>query len=270
MVRRFVSRGLPRGLGLCLLMSWVVSSAAAQAPEPSAAQVPAQPPTPAAPSPEATATQVDRVVAVVDEDPVLASDLERVIRLKLVAPQAGEGEQAFRRRVLEQLIDDRLRFHEIDRFGFQQVPVEDIERQVDEIRSRFASREEFERELAALDLDLESLRQLVARQLLVLDYVEERLGARVFVTPEDVRTYYETVLAPEAAGHGQAAPPLDEVRDQIYRLLREQRLNQEIDLWTEELRAQADIVNSFDREDRPLPPVVHRILSPGAPPAPPG
>jgi peptidyl-prolyl cis-trans isomerase SurA len=209
---------------------------------------------------------VDRVMAVVDEDPILASDLERVIRLKLVERAAGESDQALRRRVLEQMIDDRLRFHEIDRFGFQQVPVEQIASQVEEIRSRFPNPQDLDRELAALDLDLAALRQLVARQLLVLDYVEERLGPRVFVSPDDVRDYYDTTLTSEAARRGAAPPPLDDVRDQVRSLLREQRLNQEIDRWTEELREQADIVSFIDREDRRLPPVVHRITQPATPP----
>ncbi|HYH44747.1 MAG TPA: hypothetical protein VEG34_03620 [Thermoanaerobaculia bacterium] len=205
---------------------------------------------------------IDRVVAVIDEDPILASDLDRVVALRFYERQEGESEPAFRRRVLDLMIEDRLRFHELDRFGFEQVPVDEIERQVERIRQRFASPEELERQLAAHDTTIESLRQLVTRQLLVLNYVEERLGPRVFVTPEDIQAYYDRTLAPEAARHGQAPPPLDEVREQIRELLRQQKLNQEIDHWTEELRREADVANLFDREDRPLPPVVHRINEP--------
>ncbi len=111
-------------------------------------------------------------------------------------------------------------------------------------------------------MSIESLRQLVTRQLLVLNYVEERLGPRVFVTPEDTQAYYDRTLAAAAARHGEPPPPLDEVREQIRELLRQQKLNEEIDRWTEELRRQADVANYFDREDRPLPPVVHRITEP--------
>ena len=86
---------------------------------------------------------IDRVVAVVDEDPILASDLDRVVALASRAPRAGEDEAAFRRRVLDLMIEDRLRFHEIDRFGFDQVPVDEIERQVESSASSFASTRRF-------------------------------------------------------------------------------------------------------------------------------
>ena len=53
-------------------------------------------------------------------------------------------------------------------------------------------------------MNLGALRQLLTRQILVLAYVEERVGPRVFVGLEDIRRYYETVLAPEAGKSGQA------------------------------------------------------------------
>ena len=61
---------------------------------------------------------VDRIVAVVDEDPILSSDLDRAVGLGLIDRQPGESELAFRRRVLDLLLEERLRAHEIDRFGF--------------------------------------------------------------------------------------------------------------------------------------------------------
>ena len=84
------------------------------------------------------------------------------------------------------------------------------------------------------------------------------------MTLDDIQAYHEKTLAPEAARHGQAPPPLDEVTEQIRELLRQQRLNEEIGNWTEELRREADVANLLDREDRPLPPVVHRITKPRA------
>lgn len=204
---------------------------------------------------EAT-TVVDRVVAVVDEDPVLASDLERAIRLGLIEREAGESDAALARRALDRLIADRLRQHEVGRFGYEEVPVEEVDAQVARLAARFASREEFAAELARLALDDGALRQLLARQLAALAFVEERLGPRVFVGVDEIRRYYDGQLVPELAASGQAAPPLDEVRESIRAVLREQRLNEEIERWTEELRREADVVDLLDAPERPLPPVV--------------
>lgn len=206
-------------------------------------------------------TLKDRVLAVVDEDPILGSDVDRVVKLGLMKPNPGEAEPAFRRRVLNSLIEELLRFHEIDRYGFVQVPVEEIEENVAKIRAQFPDEAAFKKALKEVGLDLKGLRQLVARQLLVLTYVDERLGARVFVSPDDLSKYYRNVLVPEMQKRGQPVPPLDEVREEIREVLKQQRMNQELEKWTEEeLRSQADIVIYPEGAgDKPLPPVVKRI-----------
>jgi hypothetical protein len=220
-----------------------------------AAQAPAPKPPASTQAPELK----DRVMAVVDEDPILASELERVIVLGLVQPREGEGDVQFRRRVLNGLVEERLRFHEIDRFGFEQVPVDMIEKNVAEIRARFPTEEAYRQMLRGIGLSQQSLRQLVARQLMVFTHVEEQLGPRVFVSLDDITAYYRNVLTPEMQKQKQPVPPMDEVRDQIRAVLKEQRLNQELVKWTEELRRAADIQVYFDKPADQLPPVVKRI-----------
>jgi hypothetical protein len=206
-------------------------------------------------APAAAAQLADRIVAVVDGDPVLDSDLERAIALGLVARQPGESEAQLRRRVLDGVIAQRLRVHAVERFGFEQVPVERIAEQVAAIRARFPSEQEFQRRLRQLGMPLEGLEQLVAQQLQVLVYVDELLGARVFVGLEEIEAHYERVLAPQLRRTGQPVPPLDEVREQIREVLRQERLNQELERWTAELRRQADVQDFLDAPRRELPPV---------------
>ncbi len=201
----------------------------------------------------------DRIVAVVDEDPILSSDLDRSITLGLVERKEGESDRAFRRRVLDTLIDQRVRFHEVTRFGLEQVPVSHIDEQVEAIRSRFPSEEDFERRLHLVGLDLDSLHQLVTRQLMVWTYFEEFLGPRIFVSLEDIRQYYEETLTPALKAHNQPVPPIEQVREQIRGVLKEQRLNEAIESRTEELRRDADIVNYFDSEHDSVPPVILEI-----------
>jgi len=216
-------------------------------------------PAPAPSAPSKVALQ-DRVLAVVDDDPVLDSDVERVARLGLEAPKPGEGDEPFRRRVRDELIEQRLQFHEIDRFGFEQVPVGEIEKRVAAIRARFPDDAAFQKALKEVGLDPKRLRQLVARQLLVLTYVDERLGVNVFVTLEDISRYYREVLTPEMRKRGQPAPPLEDMRDDIRETLKQQKITAEMTKWTQGLREKADVVvYPATRSDRPLPPVVKTI-----------
>lgn len=212
------------------------------------------------------AEPIDRVLAAVDEDPILESEVTQLVELKLFEARPGEDERALRRRVLDLLIEQRLRFHEIDSFGFVELPTARVEEGYAEIRGRFSSAREFAERLARLGLEADSLRRLVARQLMVLTFVDERLGPRVFVDLEDIRSYYEATLVPEMKRRGAPVPPLQEVREQIRALLKEERLNEEIERWTDELRRQADIEDYFDEPPGAVPPSVAASTARPTPP----
>ena len=232
----------------------------------------AQPPQP----PEPGLQLQDRILAVVDEDPILSSDVDRAITLGLSERREGESIRAFRRRVLESLIDQSVRLHEVNRFGIEQVPVEAIEDQVAAVRARFESEEELVRRLEEVGLDLAGLRQLVARQLSIVVYFEEFLGPRIFVDLEEIREYYEGTLVPAMEAEGTAPPPIEVVRERIRNLLKQQRLNEAIDGATEELRREADILSFFDDEHeesaagRHGDPQLDRPPTPRSPPRPHG
>ncbi|MCZ6507848.1 MAG: SurA N-terminal domain-containing protein [Acidobacteria bacterium] len=164
---------------------------------------------------------IDRVLAVVDEDPILQSEVTQIVELRMVDRVEGENERALRRRILDQLIEQRLRFHEIDSFGFVELPTAEVEEGYARIRGRFASDREFAERLKELGLEADSLRQLVARQLMVLTFVDERLGPRVFVDLDDIRAYYDQTLVPEMRRRGATPPPLQQVRESIRVVLKE-------------------------------------------------
>jgi len=198
----------------------------------------------------------DRIVAAVDDDVILLSDVHQVIELGLAEPQGGEDESNVERRVLDGLIDQKLRFHEIDRFGFTDVPASDVEEAYQSFLQKFSSDAAALRVIEDAGLDGKSVRRLFARQLMVLTYVDERLGARVFVSVDDIEKYYDEELAPTLQSSGAEMPPLADVREQIRALIREERLNREIERWTEALRAEADVVDYWDADASDLPPVV--------------
>lgn len=199
---------------------------------------------------------VDRIVAVVDDDAVLESELDRVIGLGLVERLDDEAERTFRRRVLDQVIEERLRFHEIDRFGFSELSLSEVDVAFAEVRSRFPTEVDFVENLERLGMTLDELKQLVARQLMVLTYVDERLGPRIFVSGEEIESYYSGTLVPELRSQGEGIPGLADVREQIREVVKQRRLDEEIASWTEELRQEADIDDFFDEVEPTLPQVV--------------
>ena len=204
---------------------------------------------------------VDRILAVVDDDPILASEVEQILSFGIVQPEPDEDPRELRRRVLDFLIEERLRFHEVDRFGFAEVPVEVVDEEFAALEERLGGSEPLAAAIAELGLDEQGVRQVLARQVMVWVYVEERLGARIFVGLEDIRKHYDEQLVPELVDRGAPVPPVDEVREAIRTLLREQRMNEELERWTSELLQKADIEDYFDSNFDALPPLVDSVES---------
>lgn len=209
---------------------------------------------------------VDRVVAIVDEEPILLSDLRRAIGLGMVARREGESEAQLLRRTLDEWIERRLRLNEISRFGFESAPLEEVEQQIERLRARFPDEAAWQAELAELGLGEAEVRQLLAHQLAVLSYLEQRLGPRAFVSIDEIRRYYDEELVPRLTALGDPVPPIDEVREGIRALLREQKLDGEIARWTAELRREADVVDLLEAPEKPLPPSILVLEAPASPP----
>ncbi|MEM8960987.1 MAG: hypothetical protein AAGD38_05875 [Acidobacteriota bacterium] len=204
-------------------------------------------------------TLVDRIVAVVDEDPILYSDLDRAIALGSVEVREDETRFELERRVLDGLIDQRLQLHAIERYGAIAVPSEAVTARIAALREPFASDEAFAAHLATLELDETKLHELILRQLRVVRYIEERLAPRVFVDLDEIEAYYDGPFRLMIERMLDPMPPLAEVRDGIRILLEERRLDDEISGWTEDLRDEAQIVDLLERSPKPLPPVIERI-----------
>lgn len=235
-----------------LAATLLLAAAASSAQEPPAA------PAAAEPAPAPAPVLVDRVVAVVDEAAILLSEIQDLIGLGLVERRPGESDAELIERVVDAVIEQRLRFLAVDRSGFERVPVAEIEARVAEIAAQFPSPEAFRRRLDELGMTEAEVRQLAARQIAVLTYVEERLGARVFVGLDDIRAYYGETLVPQLEARGDPVPPLEEVREAIRAVLHEERLAEEIERWTEELRREADVL-VFPEPPETLPPVVGTV-----------
>jgi hypothetical protein len=201
---------------------------------------------------------------VVDEDPILASEIASLVGLRLVEKRENESDGAFRRRVLDRLIDRLVQTHEVESLGLLEVPVDRIEAEVARLEDSLGSPEALDDRLADLDLSRSDLAKLLTRQLAILTYVDERLGPRVFVSLEEIRAFYNGELRSTLAAQGQSPPPIEEVREEIRKVLKERHLNRETERWTEELRLKADIQIYLDELPAELPAPVERLEAPSS------
>jgi hypothetical protein len=186
------------------------------------------------------AVTVDRIAAVVDRQVLTVSEISQMVTIRFF-PRLAETEEAHRREVLEALIAQALRFRDVERFGAQDIPADTIEARIVEIRRRFANPEEFDAAIVRAELTADEVRALVKRQLQVEAYIQERFAPLVFVTNEEIEEYYRTTWARQRRERGRGVPPLGEVLEEVRSALRASRLSDEIDRWTTQLRARANV-----------------------------
>lgn len=186
-------------------------------------------------------TTIDRISAVIDRQVITLSEVNQMVAIHFFPRTISHTDDEYRHDVLEALIAQALRYRDVERFGAQDIPKDSIEARLTEIRSRFPSPEEFARAVTSVELTMDEVRALVKRQLQVEAYIQERFSPLVFIPNEDIETYYRGPWSEQRRARGLGIPPLDQVRDEIRTLLKSERLQAEIDKWTAQLRARANV-----------------------------
>jgi hypothetical protein len=83
----------------------------------------------------------------------------------------------------------------------------------------------------------------IRRGLALQTYARERLLPTVKITDADLKAFYEGPFREEAKRKGlETLPPLPTVIDEVRELVRERRLNEEIERWTEKLRSETRVL----------------------------
>jgi len=146
---------------------------------------------------------LDGVVAVVNDDVILASELgeEVAVRLYQLGPGAPEARdvKSFTGEVLASMIDTRLLIQDADKRNIV-VSNDDIKPYVDEdlarLRQAFATPEEYEAALAQYGMTEKTyaaqLRKNIRDQLKITRLTDEVLGPRVTLEESEIRAYYDS------------------------------------------------------------------------------
>jgi len=206
-----------------------------------------------APAQTAAAPQaevLDRVVAVVNNQAILASELDEEVRLAVLDPgQAGLGVLT-RQKALEQLIARALIQQQIRQEDIQAVepsPAE-VKARLEEIRKEVpacvhqncASDSGWSAFLAAHGLNPERVEIYLRYRLEILRFIEQRFRQGIRIAPEEIEAYYRQTLRPQYAT-GEAVPPLEKVAPRIEEILLQRQVNALFDGWLDNLHKQGEV-----------------------------
>lgn len=193
---------------------------------------------------------LDEVVAVVNDRPILASDVEDEIRLAFLdATHPGEAALS-QQRALEQLISRALVEQEIrqqDQEAALPTPAE-VDARVQELHKQLpacahgkcATDAGWKALLAEHGLTPERARAYIRYRMEILSFIEQQFRPGIRISPQEVETYYRDKLAPQYPDPS-AVPPLDAVSKRIEEVLLEQHVTNLFDQWLTSLRAQGNV-----------------------------
>lgn len=197
-----------------------------------------------------SATSVDRVVAVVNRQMILSSDLQDEIQLSVLDPSTKDQETMTEQEALDRLISRTLIQQQIRQ---EDLPAtepnpKDIAARIEEIRSELPAcvRADCKNEdgwktfLARHDLSPARVESYMHNRLEILSFIEMRFRQGIRITPEDVEQYYRQTLLPQYPA-GQTPPLLEQVSSRIEEILLQQKVNAMFDTWLANLRTQGQI-----------------------------
>ena len=192
-------------------------------------------------SPALQASVLDRVAAVVDKQVITVSEINQLVKLKFFPAVQGETDDQYRRRILDAMIAQALRYRDVERFGAQDVSVDSIESRLLEIQKSLGGSEGLASVLAEIELSPDEVKALIKRQLQVDAYIDERFSPLIFVPLEEIERYHKEVWSEQRRDRGLPVLAVGDVREEIRNLLKSERLSQEISTWTTQLRSRANV-----------------------------
>jgi len=188
-------------------------------------------------SPPQSARVVDRIVARVEDDIILESQVRELGAFQ----QLIEGHAESDDKLLEELIEQWVVGTEATASHFPQPAQSEVDRELTRLREQLASPEKYASRLNELGLSADQVRQLLSRQIYVERYVDYKFRPSVQVEPAEIDAYYKKELLPELAKNNQPAPERAAVEQQVRELLIQRGISELTVKWLDDTKSRLKI-----------------------------
>jgi peptidyl-prolyl cis-trans isomerase SurA len=185
---------------------------------------------------------VDRIVARVEDDVILLSEVQELSRYQ----QLVDGKSESDARILDRLIDQWIVRTEAETSRFPRPSDADVQRSVERLTKSFASPEEYEARKKESGLSDAEIRAMASEQLYLGNYLDSRFRPSVQIDPKAIEDYYQKGVVVRAKERGQAPPSFEAARDYIQEFLVQQGISEEADRWLKESRSRLHVENMLD------------------------
>jgi peptidyl-prolyl cis-trans isomerase SurA len=189
---------------------------------------------------------VDRMVAVVNKQVILQSELEEAehIDFLLQGKSLDQLTSSEMEAALDRFIDQALLRQQIVDGSLVEPVADEISSRIRDLRSQIPGAAEEQKWKAMLDayaVTEQDLQMHIASELRILKFVDLRFRTLARVDRGTISNYYNQTLLPGLRKQGAPEPPLSQVSDKIQQILTEQHINELLNSWLQALRSQAQI-----------------------------
>ena len=236
---------------LCVLASCTVCTAAHAQSAAQKAAVPktktAAPPAPSMPS--SGGQELDRVLAIVNGDLVLDSDVDEERRLSVFQPFRDRAGDYSRDKAIERLINRALILQQAKLQPEDPITDADVKKEFETLRKTIPECKRYNCEteagwqsfLSANGFTEQTLTERWRQRMEVLRFIEERFRMGIRISDADIDTYYHKTLLPQFAAQKTTPPKLDTIRNRIQEILLQQQVSNLLGDWLKSLRAQGSV-----------------------------
>ena len=180
---------------------------------------------------------IDRIVARVDNDVILLSDVRLLAHYQLLVDGKSESDWE----ILNRLIDQWIVRSEATAARTPKPSEAEIDRGQQRLLQSFASPDDYEARRKLSGLSEADVRRLTANQIYLNNYLDSRFRPSVQVNEQAIQDFYQNSLLPRAKARGQNPPTLDAAHDYIQEALVQKGINQQADLWLNESKARIHV-----------------------------
>jgi peptidyl-prolyl cis-trans isomerase SurA len=189
---------------------------------------------------------IDRIVATVNGHIILQSDWEDALCYEaFVAGHPLDQITAEERKAaLDRLIDQELLREQMASSDFAHATPQEVADRIAQVRNQYpgaGTDSAWQALLFRYGLTESEFKTRVALELDVLRLVDARLRPSVQIDPHSIESYYSQELLPQLRQKGAQEVPLSEVTPKIRELLTQQKMNQLLTAWLQNLRASSEI-----------------------------
>jgi hypothetical protein len=231
---------------------------------PPAVTPPAEPPTPAPPPtpslmPDVPGTPIDRIVAIVNDDLILDSDVNEEMRFEAFDPYRNPTHPATRDDIIERLINRALILQQLKLQPGDAPSDADVTKQINQLRKNIPACNAFhcettqgwDRFLGEHGFTQDSFFKRWKQRMTVLNFIEERFQMGINITKPQIQSYYEQTLLPEYKRLNAPAPRLQSISTEIREILVQQQISSLLQDWLQSLRAQGSVVVLHPGQEAP-------------------